>query len=310
MELRLLKSFCVLAEEEHFHRAAQRLNLAQPSLSAQIKQLEGELGESLFERHSRQVALTDAGRLLWDHAERVLREAEIARQALRELRGLERGRLSCGVVQTVKTCLAPHVVSRFLKQYPGISLDLQELSADEIESRLDVGKLDLGISFGPPRNGSLESESLFEEELVAIAPKNHPWARRRFIRFEEFASQTLALLSQGYCTRRLFDMHAAASGIDPAIAYETNSIESILLTLDALQAVTFLPSLAQGIGPFAGSLAAVPIRLARPEPITRQVALIYPRRRPTSRAALAFSELWREQTKSSEKPMLSFGIRS
>ncbi len=295
MEIRLLRSFCVLAEEEHFNRAAQRLNLAQPSLTAQIKQLEGDLDEKLFERHSRSVSLTDAGHLLWEHAERVLREVERARNAIQELKNLERGHIRIGVVQTVKTCLAPQIVSSFLRQYPGINIDLKDLSADEIESGVSLGKLDFGISFGPPRDAKLECEPLFQEELVAVVAQDHPWTKRRFVRFEEFASQPLSLLSTEFCTRRLFDSHAKATGIAPRVAYETNSIESILLTLAPLGSATFLPKLVDQLPQLANELKTIRIKLARPTPITRQVAILRSNHHLPSRAAQALIEVWKHE---------------
>lgn len=302
MEIRLLRSFCVLAEEEHFNRAAQRLNLAQPSLTAQIKQLESDLDEKLFERNTRQVTLTDAGHILWEHAEQVLKQTQRARQAIQELRDLNRGSVTVGVVQTVKTCLAPQIVSTFLKQYPGITIDLKELSADQIESGIATGRLDFGIGFGPPKDGSIEWDSLFSEELVAVVNRDHPWSKRRFIRFEEFQDETLALLSSEFCTRRLFDSHAKATSISPRVVYETNSIESILLTLQAIDAVTFLPKLIENLPHIGDSLKTIRIKLARPEPIKRHVAILTSARKYESRASSAFRKEWINGTKKLPNP--------
>lgn len=290
MELRHLRSFCVLAEEEHFSRASRRLNLAQPSLTAQIKQLEASLGARLFERNSRGVALTEAGHLLWERAERVLLEADNAARALQELGELKRGKVTAGVVQTVKACLAPKIVADFLNQRPGVAVELRELSADEIETELEAGRLDLGVSFGPPRRAGLAWEPLFEEELVAVAGKSHPWARRRFARFSEFAQERLVLLPAGYCTRRLFDEAAMAAGMACDVVCEMNSIEGILLVLPEIGAVSFLPKLVSRIASAQESCVCVPLR----EPnLRRQVALLYPRRRYQSKLAAAFAEAWK-----------------
>src|SRR5215510_16407812 len=147
IELRHLRYFLAVAEEQHFTRAAGKLHVTQPTLSHQIRELEGQLNLSLFDRIGRRVKLTAAGEVLLPHARRVLRELEEAHSALGELHGLKRGELKVGIVQTVNACVIPEIVGRFSSAHPGIRVSCSEMAVDEIEAGLQSGRLDIGISF-------------------------------------------------------------------------------------------------------------------------------------------------------------------
>src|SRR5215471_11283632 len=110
IELRHLRYFLAVAEAAHFTKAAAKLRVSQPTLSHQIRQLEGQLNLSLFDRIGRRIKLTEAGELLLPHARRVFRELEQAQAALGELHGLKRGQLTVGIMQTVNACLIPEIV--------------------------------------------------------------------------------------------------------------------------------------------------------------------------------------------------------
>src|SRR5580765_7819417 len=118
IELRHLRYFLAVAELGHFTRAAGKLNVTQPTLSHQIRQLEGQLNLALFDRFGRLVKLTAAGEVLLPHARRVLRELDAAQSALGELHGLKRGELKVGIVQTVNACVIPEIVAQFSANHP------------------------------------------------------------------------------------------------------------------------------------------------------------------------------------------------
>src|SRR5688572_4790800 len=137
IELRHLRYFLAVAEANHFTRAATKLHVTQPTLSHQIRQLEGQLGLQLFDRVGRRVKMTAAGELLLPHARRVVRELEAAQTALTELHGLKRGELKVGIVQTVNACVIPEIVAGFSAAHPGIRVTCSEMAVDEIESGLE-----------------------------------------------------------------------------------------------------------------------------------------------------------------------------
>jgi LysR family cyn operon transcriptional activator len=244
IELRHLRYFLAVAEAAHFTKAAATLHVTQPTLSHQIRQLEGQLNLPLFDRIGRRVKLTAAGELLLPHARRVIRELEEAQTELGELHGLKSGKLRVGIVQTVNACVIPEIVGRFSTAHPGIRVTCSEMAVDEIETGLENGRLDLGISFLPPTRKLIDGEKLFTEELVAVLPHAHPLAKRRRLRVVELAAQPLVLLSAKYCTRQLIDRAFADAGVQPEVRVEMNSVESILATVREARLVTLLPSLA------------------------------------------------------------------
>jgi LysR family cyn operon transcriptional activator len=270
IELRHLRYFFAVAETAHFTRAAEKLHVSQPTLSQQIRQLEGQLDLQLFDRIGRKVKLTAAGELLLPYARRVQHELDAAQSALGELHGLKRGQLKVGIVQTVNACVIPEIVARFGTAHPGIRVACAELAVDDIETGLESGRLDLGISFLPPTRATLEGERLFTEELVAVAPSGHALARRKRLKVRELAALPLVLLSPKYCTRQLIDRAFAEAEIQPEVKVEMNSIESILAFVRQSGLPTVLPSLAlcqrdQG-------LAAVPLTDPKPR---RDIGLLW-----------------------------------
>src|SRR5579885_1042668 len=170
MEVRQLRYFLAVAECGSFTRGAEKVAVSQPSLSVQIAALEEELGAPLFDRLGRHVALTEAGRMFREHAERVLREMELAAQSIRELSGAEHGRLLGGAVSTVNSYLVPPVVCRFKQRFPRVHLQVQALPSSAIEAELAANRLDLGVCLLPVANERLIVRRLFTETLTLIAP--------------------------------------------------------------------------------------------------------------------------------------------
>lgn len=289
IELRHLRYFLAVAEAAHFTKAAAKLHVTQPTLSHQIRQLEGQLNLALFDRIGRRVKLTAAGEVLLPHARRVLRELEDAQSALSELHGLKRGELKVGIVQTVNACVIPEIVARFSATHTGIKVTCAELSVDDIETSLESGRLDLGISFLPTQRPLIEGEKLFTEELVAVLPAKHAWQKRRAVAVAELATQSLVLLSSHYCTRQLVDRAFAQARIKPRVQVEMNSVESILSTVRQGRLVSVLPSLAM-CQRDAGLLA---IPLIKPTP-RRSVGLLWMKGAHRRVAAQAFARVTEE----------------
>lgn len=244
IELRHLRYFLAVAETAHFTRAAAKLHVSQPTLSQQIRQLEAQMNLELFDRVGKRVRLTAAGETLLPHARRVLRELEDAQAALGELHNLSRGLLRVGIVQTVNVCVIPEIVARFSEAHPGIQVECGEMAVADIESELESGRLDLGISFLPPGRKALAGERLFTEELVAVVAEAHPLAKRRTLRVCDLGSQPMALLCSKYCTRQLIDHALAEAKVKPEVRVEMNSVAGILSTVRQTQLVSMLPTLA------------------------------------------------------------------
>jgi LysR family transcriptional regulator, cyn operon transcriptional activator len=244
IELRHLRYFLAVAEAAHFTRAAERLHVTQPTLSHQIRQLEGQLNLALFDRVGGRVRLTAAGELLAPYARRVMRELTEAHTALGELHGLRRGVLRIGIVQTVNACVIPEIVSRYGEAHPGIRVACTELSVEEIEAGVAAGRLDLGVSFLPPARAGLDGRQLYTEELVAVVAANHALAGRKQIRMRDLAAHPQALLSARFCTRQLIDESLAEAGLAADVQVEMNAVESIIQTVRRTGLISILPALA------------------------------------------------------------------
>jgi LysR family cyn operon transcriptional activator len=286
LELRHLRYFLTVAETAHFTRAARRLHITQPTLSHQIKQLEGQVDQRLFDRTGRGVRLTAAGDVLRPFAERILRELDEARGALQASRGLTRGRLRAGLVHTVHACVIPEIISRFGAAHAGIQISCAELAVDDIEQGVESGRLDVGVSFLPATRKTLEGEKLFTEELVAVAAEESPLAQRQRLRVGDLAAEPLALLPARFCTRQLIDLAFATARTSPRVEVEMNSIGGILALVRQGKLASILPRLALS----ARGLGVRAIRLTAPTP-RRSIGLIWRRGAPRAAAAELFAQV-------------------
>ena len=287
IELRHLRYFAALAELRHFTRAAERVHVSQPTLSQQIRQLEDAFGSPLFNRIGKQVTLTPAGEALLPHARGILCQVEEACTAVTELRGLDSGQLSVGVVQTVNALLLPSLLVRFSQTYPGIQVSTREVPGDQLEAGVESGAFDLGIGFSPSERPRLATDRLYEEELVVIAARSHPLSARKSIRFSQLEEHPLVLLPRGYCTRELIQASFGSRGGSPRVFMELNSIQSILGTIEQMNAATVLPALSLS-GRLKSPLRS--IRLTHPTP-RRVVGLVWRTGAFRKAAATAFAEM-------------------
>lgn len=286
MEFRHLRYFLAVADALHFTKAAEGLAVSQPALSAQIKQLEQEVGVPLFDRVGRSVQLTRAGAIFRDHARRALREMELAQVAIAEEEGLQRGTLTIGVVQTVNAYLIPEIVGRFSTLHPQVTLKLDELSGPDIEQGVRSGILDLGIGFVPAGSDQIEAQPLFEEDFVLVASRRHRFAARRHVPLASLADEPLVLLPAIFCTRRLLNASFEQAGIVPKVAVEMNSIEGILATVKTSKLATVLPRLSLGLEG-GGGLRGIPLRQPTPR---RGLGLLWKKRGHRSGAARALAD--------------------
>lgn len=174
VELRHLRYFAAVAEELSFTRAAERLHIAQPPLSTQIRNLEAELGVELFDRSRRAIELTDAGEVLLTETRRLLTQIEQALNATRNAGVGETGRLTIGFVPSASTSTLPGHLRAFRARYPGVELFLRELPPDELIAQLRAAALDLCFLYLPFDDPQLEGAVVAREPLVAALPQDHP----------------------------------------------------------------------------------------------------------------------------------------
>ncbi len=287
--MRQLRYFLAVAEAQNFTRAAEAVHVSQPSLSVQIAALEEELGAPLFDRLGRRVALTQAGQILHEHAQRVVRELEQGTQAIQELKEAGGGRLLVGALSTVNSYLIPPLVSRFRQRFPRVHLQIQARPSADIVADLLANKLDLGLCLLPVDQERLTTSRLFDETLCLVAPAGfrHPVAR---MRMKELADLPLVLMPADYCLRKMIEAECADAGVRPQVSVEMTSPEGILDAVKQGAGLTVLPELFVRHRLQGGSLRI--IQLYDPVP-KHQVGLAYLANRHLGLAAQEFIRLCR-----------------
>lgn len=267
MELTPLRYFRALAAAGHMTRAARELGVSQPALSAMLKKLEGEVGARLVERTGRGVELTDAGRLLLDHAELALRAVDAGQRAVRELMGLERGTVRVGGGATGITYLLPPVIKRLRTQHPGLRFYLREAGSEQVAMAVTSGDLDLGIVTLPlPGRGeeSLRVVPLVDDELRLIVPPGHRLAEKRGFEWADVAGEPFVGFEAGSAVRDLID-NAARPQTALNYVMELRSIEGIKRMVAVGIGLGFVSRFA--LGPDQG------LRL-RGGPLARRLAIV------------------------------------
>ena len=291
MDLRQLSYLVALAEEQHFTRAAERVHVAQPALSQQIKRLEDELGLTLVERSTRHVRFTDAGELLVARARRILAETAAARAELESIKGVESGRVSVGAMHTMGPIDVSLVLAIFHERHPAVELTVREQSSEELAAMLRHDELDLAFLSVTEQIESegLELHQLVSEELVAVLPTDHRHARRRRLAMAQLAGEEFISFRAGARLRELLETAGSQAGFEPRIKLESNESSRIRRLVARGMGVAILPR-SDATGP--GADVAV-VALAEPR-LSRDITLAWRRDRRQPPAVAAFLELARE----------------
>ncbi|MFV2175093.1 LysR family transcriptional regulator [Actinomadura sp. LOL_016] len=286
MELRQLEYFVAVTEEASFTRAAARLHVAQPGVSAQIRQLERELGQPLFDRSGRTVRLTEAGELVLPHARAALAAVHGARRSVDELTGLLRGHVTIGTFDWVAALDLPGMLAGFHRDHPNVEITVVQHDSATLAGELRVGRVDLAfLSIGDDPPAGLATEVVFEQDLVAAAARDHPLAGRATIPLRGLAEHALISLPKGTGVRAVLDRACAAAGLRPRVAFEAGE-PPVLAELAARGlGVAVVP--ASAAEAFAGDLHVLPI--VRPR-LRGRVVLAWRAEGPRSPAARALTE--------------------
>jgi DNA-binding transcriptional LysR family regulator len=224
MELRQLEYFIAVAEEANFTRAAERVHISQSGISAQIRQLERDLGATLMDRSRRTASLTDAGAAALGHARAILAAVAAMRQAVDEVNGLIRGRLVVGMVTGCTVTPLFDALAAFHLAHPGVQISLIEDNSAALIERVRAGDADLaliGASGAPPPG--LNALPIISERLVAAVPPGHPLAGRPRATLADISVYPIVCLPEGTGIRTVFDQACAATGIQPDIALQASA---------------------------------------------------------------------------------------
>jgi DNA-binding transcriptional LysR family regulator len=224
MELRQLEYFIAVAEEANFTRAAERVHISQSGVSAQIRQLEHDLGATLIDRSGRSASLTAAGAAALDHARAVLASVDAVRKAVDDVNGLIRGRLVIGMVTACTVTPLFEALAAFHLAHPGVEITLIEDNSDRLVERVRSGAADLALigASGIAPLG-LDALPIVSERLVAAVPPGHPLAGRARATLDEISAYPIVSMPKGTGVRTVFDQGCAAKGIRPDIALQASA---------------------------------------------------------------------------------------
>ena len=241
--LECLRSFVVVAEEASFTRAAARVHVAQPGVSAQVRRLEAELGQQLLDRTGRSVRLTEVGAAVLPFARAALQSVSNARLAVDQLAGLVRGQVSVGMVRGCSVQVLPALLADFHDRYPGVSISLSEEASDRLIESLREGRLDLALigSAGGAVPG-LETTVVADETLVAAARADHPFVTCAAINLSDLRDQPLVSLPPGTGVRGAFDAACASAGFTPRIVLEASAMPMVARLAGLGLGVAVLPA--------------------------------------------------------------------
>lgn len=277
MELRQLEYFVAVAEEANFTRAAAKVHVAQPGVSAQIRRLERELGQELLDRTGRSVRLTEVGAAVLPYARAALAAVAGARLAVDELAGLLRGHVAVGTVTSHNVDL-PGLLAGFHDDHPAVEITLTEANSDALLDELRTGRLDAAIvSIGRHVPAGVEIQVITDQPIVAAVGHDHELAVHKAISLDTLRGRPLISLPRGTGLRARLDEACAAAGFTPHIAFEASDPE-VLAQLAA-----------HGLGAaiLPGEFASARADRLRPVAITR----------PALRGRLVFA--WRAEGPSS-----------
>jgi len=243
IELRHLHYFIAVAEELNFSRAADRLHMAQPPLSQQIRQLEEELGFPLFHRTKRRVALTEAGHIFLTQARQVLQQLEHAIQIGRQASRGEVGQLTVGFVSSTAYNILPFVLQAFRRSIPNVKLELQELTTrEQVQAVLD-GKLDIGFVRPPIKSPELASTVIFRESLIVALPETHSLHKRKKVSVKALANEPFILFPR-IVAPGLHDLILSLclqAGFNPQVTQEAIQMQTIVSLVAAEMGVAIVP---------------------------------------------------------------------
>jgi DNA-binding transcriptional LysR family regulator len=242
MELHHLRYFEAVARHGHVTRAARELNIAQPSLSKQLRVLEAELGVALFDRVGRRVELTAAGKLFLPYVRRILHEVAAAREALQQYVDLGHGRVSIGAPPTVGTHLLPAALAEFNQLHAGIEIELHQAGAGRLLQLLNEGVVNLAVV--PVPVAGVRCEELFTEELVVAVAPHHPLAQGGDVRAEDLAGEGFVLFPTGYELRERTLQLCRAAGFEPRVVLDGGEMDTVLQCAAAGLGVAIVPRLA------------------------------------------------------------------
>jgi len=284
MELYQLGYFIEIARQRSFTRAAGRLNMAQPALSQQMKNLEAELGTPLFNRGRKEVQLTAAGKAFLPRAEGLLMQAEAAKAAVSDVAHLRGGKLTIAAIPSVSACLLPQVIQRFSNSHAQVALQLIEDNSERVADCVESGQADIGFLQFPASKSAFKIQPLITEPFVLLVAETHALARQKSVLLRQLSAESFIFYKGRARDTAL--QSCRKSGFEPHRVCESGELETLRALVAAGLGLAIVPRLA------AGNLPRTILTLAIREPkMQRQIAAVWQKGSVLSPAAAALLQL-------------------
>ncbi len=285
MDFGQVEAFVQVSAHNSFSRAAEVLQLTQPSITARIQSLEREVGEEMFERGGRGVRLTDAGQAFLPFAERILQTLVDGRDAIDEVRNVQLGSLQLGSALTISTYVLPHILHTFRGRYAGVDVAIRTGRSEQVLAMLQADEVQVGLvrSLSHP---DLETVHLYEDEIVLIVNPDHPFAASGATTVEEAASEPIVLFDRGSSYFGLIHGLFRQAGVVPNVAMELDSLEATKRMVEEGLGIGLVPLVT--IERELESGALIKVGIVGAPPLKRPISLIYKRNRKRPRTVQAF----------------------
>lgn len=295
MDLRHLRYFLAVAEELHFGHAAERLHMAQPPLSQQIRRLEEEIGYPLFLRTSRSVKLTPAGKALVDRARRTLHKVDEDLEAVRSVARGEVGVLKVGFVGSAMLTRLPAILGKYRRLYSRVQLHLNEFHTSHLIEALRDGSADVALARDAGSAEDLHVEHAFMEHFIAIVPKRHPLAGLRSVPISSLKNEPFVFFPRA-AGSYAWENTIRLCGFHPNIVQEAPQWLTVVRLVGAGLGVTIAPASVEEI-----TTADVVCRKLSPSGGATSIDLVY-RLKETSPLVKAFCEVFKSSRSSLRGP--------
>ncbi|MCP4053259.1 MULTISPECIES: LysR substrate-binding domain-containing protein [Mesoflavibacter] len=245
MTITQLSYVLAVAEHQNFTKAAQKCFVTQPTLSMQIQKLEDELDVLIFDRSKKPIELTEVGKKLVTQARNIVNESNRIQDIVDQEKGFVGGEFKLGIIPTVMPTLLPMFLTNFVKKYPKVKLKIEELTTEEIITRINDGHLDAAIAATPLEQESIKERVLYFEPFVAYVPQNHRLHNNKKLETSDLDINDMLLLEDGHCFRdgvinlcKVFKNHN-----DDKFQLESGSIETLIKLSNEGLGMTLLPYL-------------------------------------------------------------------
>lgn len=282
---RQLRVFAEVAQHGSMGRAAASLHLTPPAVSMQVKELEAQVGLSLFDRHGRQISLSTAGEYFLVHARRLLANLKEADNAMARFKRLEHGLLTIGIVSTAKY-FVPRLLARFHEEHAGVEVRLRVVgNREQLVALMQAGEIDLSVMGRPPKEIATRSEAFAAHPLVFVAPPEHPLVGARHVPVAALEGHAFVVREHGSGTRTAMEAFFAERRFAPRITMEMSSNETIKQAVMAGMALSFLSLHTVGLELRSGLMAVLDVEGT---PLMRTWHVVHLQSKVLSPAAEAF----------------------